>query len=124
MKVKNILVTNKEVFIELLIKELINNSISYVQIDNEFHFEDKIYRFYDANDYQNAEAANLTIEVLNLMDIKDLASHNLEESLTTIGKDDYQENELFTPKINKKYIKQQNRQYNSQIKNGFRNKRK
>lgn len=124
MKVKNILVTNKEVFIELLIKELINNSISYVQIDNEFHFEDKIYRFYDANDYQNAKAANLTIEVLNLMDIKDLASHNLEESLTTIGKDDYQENELFTPKINKKYIKQQNRQYNSQIKNGFRNKRK
>lgn len=124
MKVKNILVTNKEVFIELLIKELINNSISYVQIDNEFHFEDKIYRFYDANDYQNAKAANVTIEVLNLMDIKDLASHNLEESLTTIEKDDYQENELFTPKINKKYIKQQNRQYNSQIKNSFRNKRK
>lgn len=124
MKVKNILVTNKEVFIELLIKELINNSISYVQIDNEFHFEDKIYRFYDANDYQNAKAANVTIEVLNLMDIKDLASHNLEESLTTIEKDDYQENELFPPKINKKYIKQQNRQYNSQIKNSFRNKRK
>lgn len=124
MKVTNILVTNKEVFIEMLIKELINSQVSYVRIENEFHFEDKIFRFYDANDYQNAKAANLTIEVLNLMDIKDLASHKLEESLTNFVKDDYQENELFTPKINKKYIKQQNRQYNSQIKNGFRNKRK
>ena len=46
-RVKNILVSDVEIFQEELVKELINNQISYVQIENEFHFLDYIYRIYD-----------------------------------------------------------------------------
>ena len=46
-KVKNVLVFGLEQFQEDLIWELINNNISYVKIDNEFHFLDKIYRFFE-----------------------------------------------------------------------------
>ena len=46
-RVRNILVSDLETFKEFLIKSLIRNGIEYVNIDNEFHFMDKIYRFYD-----------------------------------------------------------------------------
>ena len=46
-RVRNIIVSDVEIFEEELIKELIKNEISYVQIENEFHFLDHIYRFYD-----------------------------------------------------------------------------
>lgn len=45
--VKNYLVSNYNEFEEMLVRTLIANGISYVKIDNEFHFLDKIYRFYD-----------------------------------------------------------------------------
>lgn len=119
MQVKNILVTNKEVFIELLIKELINNCISYVQIDNEFHFEDKIYRFFDKKDYQRAVVAELVTETMHLIDIKDLANENLEmnpfiKSSENISVDS---NSFEKPRLNKKYLKEQNRQYKRQMRN-------
>lgn len=47
MRVVNIAVSNKEYFLEILIRDLISKRISYVQIENEFHFLDHIYRFYD-----------------------------------------------------------------------------
>ena len=46
-RVKNVLVFNLEQFQEDLVRELINNDISYVRVGNEFHFLDKIYRFFD-----------------------------------------------------------------------------
>lgn len=46
-RVVNILIDNLEVFEEELIRNLIKNGISYVQIGNEFHFLNHIYRFYD-----------------------------------------------------------------------------
>lgn len=46
-RVRNLFVNNLEEFKEQLIKDLIKLGISYVQIDNEFHFSDRIYRFYD-----------------------------------------------------------------------------
>ena len=46
-RVVNILIDNLEVFEEKLIRDLIKNGISYVQIGNEFHFLNHIYRFYD-----------------------------------------------------------------------------
>ena len=48
-RVRNVLVFDLEQFQEDLVKELIVNNISYVQVENEFHFLDKIYRFYDLN---------------------------------------------------------------------------
>ena len=46
-RVRNILVSDLDTFKEFLIKSLIRNGIEYVNIDNEFHFMDRIYRFYD-----------------------------------------------------------------------------
>lgn len=126
MQVKNILVTNKDIFIEFLIKELINNRISYVQIDNEFHFEDKIYRFFDKKDYQREVAAKLVTETMHLIDIKDLGSKDSESGpfikINENSKLDYTPNEKL--RLNKNYLKEQNRQYQIQMRNNFRNKRK
>ena len=42
-RVRNILVSDLDTFKEFLIKSLIRNGIKYVNIDNEFHFMDRIY---------------------------------------------------------------------------------
>lgn len=45
-RVRNFVVSNKEVFCDVLARTLCEKQISYVQIDNEFHFMDKVCRFY------------------------------------------------------------------------------
>lgn len=128
MRVKNIVVTcDKELFIELLIKELINNSVSYVQIDNEFHFEDKIFRIFDKREYQKAVAAKLATEVVSLIDKEKTVYPDLENAVFVLDKEAQVNDENLSiekPKVNKKYIKEQNRMYNQQLKNNFKNKRK
>lgn len=47
MQVINIIVTNPTVFIDTLERELIKLEISYVKIENEIHFLNRIYRFYE-----------------------------------------------------------------------------
>ena len=47
MIVKNYIVENYREFIGELEKELCQKGISYVRIDNEIHFLDKIFRFFD-----------------------------------------------------------------------------
>lgn len=47
MRVRNYIIDNRELFIDYLEKELCQNDISYVRIDNEIHFLDQIIRFYD-----------------------------------------------------------------------------
>lgn len=49
MKVKNYIIENYQVFMDQLEKELCQNNISYVRIDNEIHFLDKIIRFYESH---------------------------------------------------------------------------
>lgn len=57
MRVSNIFVSEKELFLDLLVRDLIKNGISYVQIENEFHFLDRIYRFFDVNDLTTIDKA-------------------------------------------------------------------
>lgn len=45
MIVRNIYVSNKELFVDNLLRELIKQEISYVLIDNELHFSNYIIRF-------------------------------------------------------------------------------
>lgn len=53
MQIKNYIVENYQLLMDCLEKELCQNGISYVRIDNEIHFLDKIIRFYDIDlDYQ------------------------------------------------------------------------
>ena len=47
MKIRNYIVENYELLMDYLEKELCQNGISYVRIDNEIHFQDQIIRFYD-----------------------------------------------------------------------------
>ena len=49
MIVKNIIVSDRDFFTENLVRDLIQHQISYVQIENEFHFLNYIFRFYDMN---------------------------------------------------------------------------
>lgn len=104
MRVVNILISDKKIFIEEIIKELIVNNISYVQIDNELHFSDKIYRFYDQEDLLKNKELFLMNEIKLDTDI----------SLDTTDLLDYEKN-IFT-KIehnyknqSKKMIKNQNK---------------
>ena len=50
MIVKNIAVSDRKFFTEWLVRDLIQHQISYVQIENEFHFLEYIFRFYDMNE--------------------------------------------------------------------------
>jgi hypothetical protein len=44
--VKNIVVHDKALYIELLLRELCQRGISYVFVENEIHFDKYIFRFY------------------------------------------------------------------------------
>lgn len=45
--VRNYVVTDREKFCDSLARTLCQMQVSYLQIDNEFHFNDNIYRFYN-----------------------------------------------------------------------------
>lgn len=47
MQVKNYIVENRDLFFDYLEKELCQKGISYVRIENEIHYENKIIRLYD-----------------------------------------------------------------------------
>lgn len=52
MNVKKYLVENSEYFMNELERELCIQGISYVRIENEFHFNNQIIRFFDFNDFR------------------------------------------------------------------------
>ena len=128
-RVKNILVSDVEIFQEELIQELIKNQISYVKIDNEFHFLDHIYRIYDLkktlvlflqhhiklsiidfNNCLNEYEFNITEpQIYNMMTEQYVPSLNLENNNFDFCKDNYH------PRFNKRLIKKQNREVNKII---------
>lgn len=95
-RVSNIFVNDLKEFKEQLIQDLISLGISYVQIDNEFHFLDRIYRFYDKEEIRLRFAIE-NVEVIGKKVVK-TASHKL---------------------INKQLIKRDNRICNNKL-NNFR----
>ena len=108
-RVVNILIDNLEVFEEELIRDLIKNGISYVQIGNEFHFLNHIYRFYDLEKISKL----LLQESLVITD--DIFSKKNAECLKDIIDDtSFSENNGYlqdinlVPKLNKNLIKRQN----------------
>ena len=102
MRVKNIFVNNIEYFIDVLLRELIKNEISYVKVDNEIHFDGYIYRFYEGKDinpnlleepFRQKEKIFISMEELDDIDISKKKSYS----------------------FNKKLIKMQNRNINKLI---------
>lgn len=52
MNVKEYFVENSEYFMNELERQLCIQGISYVRVENEFHFNDQIIRFIDFNDFR------------------------------------------------------------------------
>ncbi len=132
MRVVNVAVSNKEYFLEILVRDLISRGVSYVQIENEFHFLDHIYRFYDVKQdwnqivhfLENQKLADSLSSVFGLFPLdnqdKNMGIMVVEEKNQVM--DDYGEqssNNFFKTNM-KKMIKQQNRMINQRLRQNKR----
>ena len=111
MRVKKILVNDVSIVMDLLIRELIKEEISYVKVDNEIHFEDSIYRFYNIEEK----------ELIKSEDDKriELLLNTIKEDKTLfvplLNTNDKYFKSHFTPIQNKQLIKRQNRNNNKLV---------
>lgn len=126
MRVVNVAVGNREYFLDILAGELISNGISYVQIENEFHFLNHIYRFYDINQDLDKiitllENRKITDSVSSIFEFFDSKEKNADSSLGVmaiddkykLAKDEVKDHPKNLLKINiKKMIKHQNKMVN------------
>ena len=95
MNVKKYLVENSEYFMNELERELCIQGISYVRIENEFHFNNQIIRFFDFDDLK------ILLPVLMKEELK-------EESLEfyqIVGKQEYERVMPYYESRNKKMNK-------------------
>ena len=126
MKVKNILINEKNEFIELLIRELIEHEIDYIHIDDEIHFDNYIFRFYDIQDDKEKIRRIMDEDVLKIEIIKvnDLEEKNKLQKLSELPdilqtfkpeEGEIKEN-VHAPRLNKKLIKQYNKATNRRLK--------
>lgn len=98
MIVRDVLVVERRLFEESLIKELILLGVSYVQVDNEIHFDNYIYRFYELNMVIEEKFLECLSEQINdyILSIKS-TNHELCNSRTSVN-------------TNKRYTKKKIRQ--------------
>lgn len=128
MRVKNIAVLDVEEFLDVLVKYLILNEISYVQIDNEFHFSNNIYRVFDYNDKEAMKELNNSLVPLiigcspeALINIEDtLNFKRCNNNLVNEKKNNLKKIEQEKKTYSKKLVKAHNRMINQVIKNSKR----
>lgn len=111
MVVRNIYVSDKEYFLEFLIRDLIKNGISYclVKEADEIHFDNYIIRFHTRVN----ETDNLDDLLRTLMEI-DSNTKGFFISENENNNTDYSDKKLY-PKMNKKLIKIENRKYSKMV---------
>lgn len=122
MIVKNIIVSDRDFFTENLVRDLIQHQISYVQIENEFHFLNYIFRFYDMNkDRQQimrlVDTRNIFDEIAVVPSLLEIKEKNPFLGVTVAeGRvvSDFPVKEHNKPNM-KKMIKIQNRRINQQL---------
>lgn len=122
MIVKNIVVSDRDFFTENLVCDLIRHQISYVQIENEFHFLNYIFRFFDMHkDRQQimslADNRNIFDEIAvvpSLLEIKEQDSFLGVTVAEGRVVNDFPVKERNKPNM-KKMIKIQNRRINQQL---------
>ena len=119
MDIINIYSNAKEKVIDFLLRYLCQHNISYVRVENEVHFLDKIYRFYDSKDNILEDTLEKIYKTLNELEIsKRLSLDDYLIECTTIEErvdikyqmPDYNSNK-------KKLLKIQNRRNSLKIKN-------
>lgn len=125
MQVKNYIVENRNLFFEYLEKELCQNGISYVRIDNEIHFEDQIIRLYDfeldkdsiiLSAFNKIEVQNYTNKILIEVIDSNLLERNFDYYKKCERDNFYNINEKNYQKINKRVQKQQSHKANQTLK--------
>lgn len=141
--VRNYVVTDREKFCDAMARALCQMQISYVQIDNEFHFNDKIYRFYNFGEVielteqvsfvclDREKVFSLSpLDLLFTVDEKKLSKtlDSMQDDIITL-KDIRDEDEKPKQKVNVKQLrKYDNKMVNQRLRNsyrqqGFRNRR-
>ena len=141
-RVHNYVVSNKELFCDFLASSLCKMQVEYVQIDNEFHFNDSIYRFYSFDEclqlQGNVVFVGIDKDKLISLSPQDLLFNREVDSLERllhpedsmimdvpeIRFDDKKKNNFHS----RKSIRENNKKVNQKIKNsyrqqGFRNRR-
>ena len=118
MNIKNIYTNAKEEVIDFLLRNLSQHNISYVRVEDEVHFLDKIYRFYDSKDNSLEDALEKIYKTLNELEVSKRIriDDNLIECTIAEGRVD---TKYPIPDYNnkKKLIKMQNRRNNLKLKN-------
>lgn len=119
MNIKNIYTNAKEEVIDFLLRYLSQHNISYVRVEDEVHFLDKIYRFYNSKDNSLEDALEKIYKTLNELEVskriridEDLVKYTIAEGRV--------DNKYPIPDYNsnkKKLIKMQNRRSNLKLKN-------
>ena len=117
MNIKNIYTNAKEEVIDSLLRYLSQHNISYVRVEDEVHFLDKIYRFYNSKDNSLEDTLKKIYKTLNELEVSKRLSidDNLIECTIAEGRVD---TKYPIPDYNKKkLIKMQNRRNSLKIKN-------
>ena len=119
MNIKNIYTNAREEVIDFLLRYLSQHNISYVRVEDEVHFLDKIYRFYNSKDNSLEDALEKIYKTLNELEVskriridEDLVKYTIAEGRV--------DNKYPIPDYNsnkKKLIKMQNRRSNLKLKN-------
>lgn len=132
-RVRNYFVIDIDSFKEHLVRDLIRNNINYVQIENEFHFLDKVYRFFDASveklyefileDYKNLEDEEF-IKALSQIDLVGIRSaRDLKRVFDVVDETTVNDNYLYQNDEKrdnfggKRMIKTYNKRINRQVSN-------
>lgn len=129
-RVRNFVVSNVEVFSDIFARALCQNQVDYLQIENEFHCFDKIYRFYSFEEYKELrDTMNFvgedddfvrTIEPLRIITSRsdvELSSAFLEDIGSVSSVDDYmlEIKDEKVPSYTKTMIRQSSKTVNDQI---------
>ncbi len=119
MDIKDIYTNAKEEVINFLLKNLSQYNISYVRVEDEVHFLDKIYRFYDSKDNSLDNDLEKLYNSLNELEVSRRLNVNDDIIKYTIAEGRV-DNKYPIPDYNsnkKKLIKMQNRSNNLKLKN-------
>ena len=116
MPVKCLIVNEKGLFLDQLVKELIAQGIDYVQIENEFHFNNQVYRFYSPEEVtkeiiESDENTVMGLEIISEKPLMDVEGPKVRKGKKNSGK---------TPTYNKTLIKRQNKETNKYLRGNIR----
>ena len=119
MNIKNIYTNAKEEIVDFLLRYLSQHNISYVRVEDEVHFLDKIYRFYNSKDNSLEDALEKIYKTLNELEVSKRLSidDTLIEFTTREGRVNNKYQMLDYNSNKKKLLKMQNRRNNLKIKN-------